>query len=588
MNRKIPLLLFTCFFLASCTFEPLKPLGQFNLGSQLATPEKPFPIKIGLLADSQITSQNGFSDFHYRSKTADNLVDVSIRPPALECFLAEKMLEIALVKLTGDSQDGHEGVDVILYLGDAANSGGTDEIETVLNILDKYRMQAGIPIFILIGNHDYLGAGNIVSPGIRFAMLNREGQPDNPALTKYQVLKKFSDFNHQNNDIFNDNHFTYTDNIEIVEQNKHLNHDTGLYLSGVLTYTETGKTSVEIFLLDSSDYKDAPDWSEVASLGFYGVIGSVSFKDEPGFVSQISYLKKFAQSSSPDFRILASHYPKDHLDRITFAKPDEVPLDITNLAWNVTEGAFNIPTFSKTLNQNLEKLLTVEGKNYWVSGHTHVPTMPRPDKFIVGGLVGEKYFRAINVGSTTDYRAHVAIFEHFRRYSNKHLDNSIGYREISLFDCDQALLTAIPAAIEAFGRKHAGDPVFQALVPTKDEWIKETKTGGLLDIGTSLLGGLRKKSSFNEEKLYWIDVGAMMLGLNKKYRKESWTHTQTEASCRNLRNFIAQFDSPSGSNQDAVIAYMGLLTGAYECGLLPAKCNFSLDSMKNLCLEQKR
>ena len=179
MKHGFSLLFLICIPLTGCAFEQYKPEVQF-------------PLKIGLLADSQLTSQNGFSDFHYRSKTADYLVDVSIRPPALECYLAKEMLQIALNKLTEDSEGDRKGVDVILYLGDAANSGGTDEIETVLEILGKHRQQTGIPIFILIGNHDYLGAGNIVSPGIRFAMLNQVGRPDNPALTKYDVLKKFS------------------------------------------------------------------------------------------------------------------------------------------------------------------------------------------------------------------------------------------------------------------------------------------------------------------------------------------------------------------------------------------------------------
>ena len=49
-----------------------------------------------MLADTQLTSQNGFHNFSQRSKFSDKIVDVAIRPPALECFLAEEMLEIAL------------------------------------------------------------------------------------------------------------------------------------------------------------------------------------------------------------------------------------------------------------------------------------------------------------------------------------------------------------------------------------------------------------------------------------------------------------------------------------------------------------
>lgn len=561
MKQGFLLLLLICSLLSGCAFEQREPEAQF-------------PLKIGLLADSQITSQNGFSDFHYRSKTADCLVDVSIRPPALERYLAEEMLQIALDKLTEDSKGDRKGVDVILYLGDAANSGGTDEIETVLKILDEHRQQTGVPIFILIGNHDYLGAGNIVSPGIRFAMLNRNGQPDNPALTKYEVLKKFSEFNHDNDRIPANRRFRYFDNLMFVEQNKDLDHDTGLYLGGILTYAEAGKDRVEIFLLDSSDYKDAPNWSEVASMGFYGVIGSISFKDEAGFVSQAGYFKEFARSSSPPFRFLASHYPKDHLDRITFAKPGQVPFNITNHLWDVTEGVLSAPTFSKTLNQNLKQLLTHQGGNYWLSAHTHVKKMPRPERFVVGGLMRDAYFDALNIGSTTDYRAHGAIVERYQPGRNNRLDKFIGFREIPLFDCGPITLTGIPKAIRDYGRQHADDKTFQPLVPTLDEWVEEIQNTDLLDIPALLLGTFKQESYLSKEDQYWVDVGATILGLNKKYRKNSWTDMQSEVSEENLRNFINEFISRTGSGRDDIISYLGFLAGAYENGLLPAKWQF--------------
>jgi hypothetical protein len=57
---------------------------------------------------------------------------------------------------------------------------------------------------------------------------------------------------------------------------------------------------------------------------------SVPFlQDEPGFVSQTGYLGTYALACSPEFRFLASQYPKDHLDKNYFAKPREVPLNIT-------------------------------------------------------------------------------------------------------------------------------------------------------------------------------------------------------------------------------------------------------------------
>lgn len=559
-----------CFILAGFAAEPRRQAA--------------FPIKIGLLADSQITSQNGFSDFSYRSKFADALVSVAIRSPAMEGYLSEEMLKIALNKLTQDQYGDKKGVDVILYLGDAANSGGTDEIEKALTILTRHREQTGVPIFIIIGNHDYLGCGNIITPGTRFALLNRTGQPDNPPMTKYEVLKKFSEFNHGNNSL-RGNHFQYEDNISTLEKNKNLDHRTGLYLCGILTCNEEGKPPVDIFLLDSSDYKDAPVWSEAANLGFFGVIGSVSFKDEPLYLSQISFLKRFARTSKVQFRFLVSHYPKDHLDRVTFAKPGEVPLDTTNFAWAAIETAFSVSTFSKTLNQNLEPLVIPAGNNYWLSAHTHVATMLPPDRFIVGGLFADKYFTGLNIGSTTDYRTHAAIVERYRRNINSRMDDFVGYREVIISEPDQSLLTAIPEAIEKYGQQHSNDPNFTALVPSMNEWLKDKEKWpvDILGVGSMLLGGMNDQKAKVQLDCYWFDVGATILGINSKYKEEAWHDEQTSASAANLRKFVEQFISSSGSNREEVLAFLGLIAGAYHKGLLLDKFDLSPERFKTLC-----
>jgi len=556
-----------------------------------------FPIKIGLLADTQLTSHNGFSNYSYRSKLADRMVNVSIRPPALECVLAEEMLNIALKKLTQDDKGEKNGVDIIIYLGDGANSGGTDEIETLFSVLEKHRDATGIPIFVLIGNHDYLGCGNIVTPGTRYALLNRDGRPSNPALSKYQVLKKISEFNHASSNLPTNKNFKYIDNYEAVERNKELAHDTGLYLSGILSYSQEGKNSVEVFLLDTSDYKDAPDWSSLAKWGFYGAIGSLSFKDEPGFLSQTGYFKNVAGTSSPDFRFLASHYPKDHLDRITLTRPGDVPLDVTNVAWTVSEGAFSFPTFSKTLNQNLEDLLSQKKRNYWLYGHTHVPAPPKPSKIVDGGLLGDKYYSGINTGSTTDYRPHVVVVESYERKKNNRIDDFVGYRQIPLFDYKEDLMAAIIKSIGEYGRDNHSDPNFQKLIAPMDEWLKEEQSvdlidttfstlklqpGNLIDKGFSTLG-LKNKSAMTTEEKYQIYMGAAILGLNKIYQKASWEDKQTEASAEHLRNFIKLFVDRTGNNRDDVISCLGFLAGAYECGKIPRGCDFNPSYLKKLC-----
>jgi len=578
------LLVLACLILAGCAAE--KQRGYVH-----------FPIKIGLLADSQLTSHNGFSNFSQRSKFADRMVNVAIRPPALECCLSEEMLNIALRRLTQDTKGEKDGVDVILYLGDAANSGGTDEIETFFSILTEHREATGIPIFVLIGNHDYLGCGNIVTPGTRYALLNRDGRPDNPALSKYQVLKRISQFNHASNALPTNTKFKYIDNYDAVERNKELDHREGLYLGGLLSYSEEGKSSVEIFLLDTSDYKDAPDWSRMAKWGFYGVIGSFSFKDEPGELSQASYFRNVAGSSSPDFRFLASHYPKDHLDRITFANPGDVPFDVTNFAWEVTEGAFSYPLFAETLNQNLEDLLSEKKRNYWLSGHTHVPATPPPSKVVVGGLMRDKYYRGVNVGSTSDYRAHVVIVESYEPQRNSRIDDLLGYREIPLFGYNENLLAAMPEAIEEYGRNHCTDPNFRNIIISMDEWIKEEesldlldasvstltlKPGNLLDKGFSTLG-LKHKSAMMPEERYHIDLGATILGLNKKYREDGWGDKQTQASARHMRDFVELLVNRTGSNRDDVVSCLGLLAGAYERGKVPKSCDFNPSYLKKLC-----
>jgi len=586
MERRTFLQILACSTLTGCVTQKQKQYVRF-------------PIKIGMLADTQLTSHNGFYNYSQRSKFADRMVDVAIRPPALECFLAEEMLNVALEQLTQDTGGEKDGVDVIIYLGDGANSGGTDEIELFFSVLDKHRDVTGIPIFVLIGNHDYLGCGNIVTPGTRFALLNREGRPSNPALTKYQVLKKISEFNHTSNNLPTNKKFKYVDNYEAVERNKELDHNSGLYLSGLLSYSEEGKNSVEVLLLDTSDYKNAPDWSSLAKWGFYGVIGSFSFKDEPGVLSQAGYFKKVAGTSAPDFRFLASHYPKDHLDRITFAKPGDVPLDITNMAWEVTEGAFSYPTFSESLNQNLEDLLSHKKRNYWLSGHTHTPATPKPSKIVVGGLLGDKYYRGINTGSTTDYRAHVVIVESYQKQKNNRVDDFIGYREIPLFDYREDFLTEMLKAIGEYGRDHDSDPNFQHLIMPINEWLKEEqsvdlidaslstfsqKPGNLLDRGFSTLG-LGPKDAMSTDERYRIYMGATILGLNKKYRESSWKEKQTEASARHLRNFVKLFVGRTGNNRDDVISCLGFLAGAYECGKFPRGCDFNPSYMKKLCNE---
>ncbi len=491
------------------------------------------PIKIGLLADSQLTSDKAaILDTGYRSKFMDrNLGSVAIRPPAVERCLAKGMLDTALEKLS------QEKVDLILYLGDGANSGGTDEIESLFESLEAHRSKSGIPIYMVIGNHDYLGLGMTTNPIDRHTILNPIGQTINPPLSKYQVLQMISSFNKENNSSV----FRYKDHLSSSEPNA--GHRDGLYLVGHLEYIVPGQDSVDIFLVDSSDYKDSrkPEMGGlkhfVRTEQYYGAKGAMSFKDEPdrNKVSQITYIEGLASSSQPAIRFVASHYPPDHLDRIRLADPEDDLLvgveAVGHAVWEVPLSPLGLST--PPPEDHLKRGLSKGGKNYWLSGHTHVKKMTRsPQKLDCGGIFGffsEGKFGCINVGSTTDYRAHVAVVE---AYDNNKpgmvkVDRVVGYREIPLFDPkglgDRQCLKQMFNDIALYGSEHAAD-------------------------------------------------GVSLLGLNKEYQKGYWTEQHTKASVEELKSFIDRFlaDHPEYDQSD-VTACLGFIAGAYEAGIDPKR-----------------
>jgi hypothetical protein len=490
------------------------------------------PIKIGLLADSQLTSDKGeIMDSGYRSKFMDKTVEVAIRPPALERYLAKEMLDVALEKLS------EEKVDVILYMGDGANSGGTDEIEWLFKALEDHRNKSGVPTFMVIGNHDYLGVGMTTNKIDRHVLLNPIGQTINPPLSKYQVLRRISSFNKANNsDVFE-----YKDYLSSSDPNS--GHKDGLYLTGHLKYAVPGQDAVEIFLIDTSDYKDSykPEMVKlkdfVRTEQYYGAKGSISFKDEPdkNKVSQITYLEQLSSYSRSAIRFVASHYPPDHLDRIRLTSPENnILFDIETVGhavWEVPLSQLGLST--PPAEQHLKRGLSKGTKNYWLSGHTHVKRMSKsPKRLDCGGIFGffsEGSFGCINVGSTTDYRAHVAVVEEFspNKLNMVKVDKHVGYREIPLFDPkrlhDKQCLKQMFHDIALYASQHAGD-------------------------------------------------GVSLLGLNKEYQKEYWTEQHTKASVKNLETFVDKFvaDHLEYDRADA-IACLGFIAGAYEVGIDPKR-----------------
>ena len=510
------------------------------------------PIKIGLLADTQITSPNSTPGCVYRNKSTDKKQEESIRPPALE-HLAAEVMEIALDKLSEEDEKG-EKVDVIIYLGDGANSGGEDEIGRFFEVLTEHREKSKIPVFVVIGNHDYLGSGNTPNEGERLLLVNRIVGDEKPpvrynrALSKYEVLEKISEFNSDANYLSPKTMFAYKDNRDSLD--KGLNHRTGLYLAGHLVYSEgNGVDDVEIFLADTSDYQNIPVMPEIYKLGVYGWVGSISSKDKSGKnrPSQIDcYFENDWTLRSPVFRFVASHYHPDILDRKRFVNevPEDVIFELENFVHGVYERADNLLLGARYSNIYLNRWLSGSGNNYWLSGHTHRERMssPHQGKVHVGGILEvfiDASFGSVNVGSTTDYRAHVVIVEEYVKGKNRKVDEHVGYREIPVFDYNERLLKDMFAGISEFGGKKRGDEDFQNHEPNFHE-----------------LEGMDDK-----------EFGASIIGLNKQYQEDYWLHTHSKATVKYLKEFIEWFGGrhPEYGRVD-IVTCLTFIAGANEKG----------------------
>ncbi len=529
-------------------------------------PVNALPLRIGLLADSQITSPDSTPDCLYRSKSLDKRIGCAIRPPALEHLTAET-LQIALGRFPSS-------IDVILYLGDGANSGGENELETLFTVLGDHRRKSKIPIFMVIGNHDYLGAGSTPDPLMRFLLLNRlrpEEVPPLPATynrssSKYEVLRRISEFNLASSELPANTLFRYTDNGNTLDPN--LDHGSGLYLAGRLVCPKDGDKVVEILLADTSDYADTSIKPELQILdpfipnwGLYGMQGSVSSRDRentPGGkrLSQITYLRDSSAGPPPDFRFIASHYPPDNLDRKRGDVPTSWHFELLNMlhgAWETVETAFFGSPYA---NQKLQQW-RIDGRvNYWLSGHTHRRTMMRPGQGCahVGGIAGlltGASFHNINVGSTTDYRAHIAVVEPFSKQEAKS-DNRVRrvgpyvqFREIPLFDpeepCEKQYLRRVLSDIEGYGRENRNTP----------HCI-----------------GYESDAQF----------GMSLLGLNKDYQDDDWMASDTEECCMRLDRFIDTLLAryPADERADAVRC-LAFIASASEAGACRGKKGFDPD-----------
>ncbi len=343
------------------------------------------PGRFAVVSDSQFNTLHSSYRSIYRRRPLDRFIDVAIRPPALD-LVSHFLLRSILGKQV------EAGAEVIFYLGDGANNGCQDElvgrrevdgIDGIFTVLRQARARYGVPIFFVLGNHDYLGAGNTSAwLATRHALCNVDRDGDNAPLTKFEVMREIHAFNRES--AVMQPHWRYSDSWDEARlrracnggkrdrpRNQHLRR--GCYLAARLGDDRDGR---EYLLLDANDYGDVP-----ASMFFAGRRGGTSFRRLPGPVAQTRWL---VESADPEatLRIVLSHYNVDTI--------------------NAADGR-------GAAHQRLGRLLLPQ-RSLWLSAHTHHTNVRRfsttlhPERG-----AGPLRFTEINVGSATDWPAHAIV-----------------------------------------------------------------------------------------------------------------------------------------------------------------------------------
>lgn len=393
--------------LLSCSHVD-KKLGCNDVFQRIEGPGAPAGLKIGLLSDSHLQTDKSLGHVAMmKGKLSDSVVDVSIRPAALDHY-AEYLLRYHLGELTARHK-----VEMILYLGDGANNGCADEIKKVLSILGSYREEYKTPVFYIIGNHDYLGAGNTNLYSDRKKLCddkvrNINNNEYNKPLTKFEVMRALSEFNAANSKY--STALQYADNFDpeghktacIVNkppvqtelnifgvESRDGGYETqhvkkGCYLSGRVIIKDKG---IEILLADSSDYSGNGDKLNVLHKEYFGAYGWVSTGDAAQTAaddkSQIGWFAKTKDDNNkPKIRIIATHYDK-------------------------ASGGIG---GRDLINNNFCRLMDGGAKTYWLSAHTHT-FLPMAETKRVKCNDGKSTYKvsSLNIGSATDYPSHAVV-----------------------------------------------------------------------------------------------------------------------------------------------------------------------------------
>lgn len=313
--------------------------SAYQLSGRLVKDAAPPPtaVSIGLAADSQLQTFEASAPVLGMSGEAEDwFTEVALRPPALN-WSSRSMLWTHLEKLKA------RGAKAIFYIGDGANNGCSDEFSDglplrptsytiadrqklgVLPLLALFRREAGIPIFFILGNHDFLGAGNTSHLGKRTKLCTDNSAVGTDLLvTKWEAMELVDSFNQES---ARNSEFGYRSNLQAgraatkaaCETAIHQARQKGCFLAATLDHVSpAGK--IQFLLVDSNDFADvsqsAPAITRTYGYEYEGLRGAVSFQEDTGTLRSQSAWFRENGSAPVDMRLALMHYPL-HLLRKT-------------------------------------------------------------------------------------------------------------------------------------------------------------------------------------------------------------------------------------------------------------------------------
>lgn len=373
---------------------------------------------IGIVADSQIQTrvQNAEVPIWRDARSDTYLEDVTIRPPALD-WSARYLLEAHL------NQVVQGGAKAVFFLGDGANNGCHDEFlngfasgsevpendRGVLRLLEDFRARAKVPIYFVLGNHDFLAAGSSsqVESARRPLCDDEPKKPGaNRPLSRFEVIEAIDAFNRGNDRFAAGFRADYASTVDSRMREHCLGGRTppirnehrrrGCHYAAVLDFPDSRAPIAQFLLVDTTDYVDVMPFKPFGKQ-LESVRGATSFT---GALSQTAFFRRHADRVGKiPLRFALMHYPVRSL---------------TLRGAPLVGSLLGLPGYSQRF---LDLFVAEPGAGgqpnlrqqdgFVLSGHTHEPAAPRLALFKAHG--GHYSIGELNVGSTTDHPGHAAL-----------------------------------------------------------------------------------------------------------------------------------------------------------------------------------